>query len=43
MDELEVYEEIIDGILVNMYFDLVLEERFDMIDEAAQVLRIYLN
>lgn len=44
MDEQVVlYDEIVAGILLEMYCDLILMQRFDLTPEAAMTLRIYLN
>lgn len=41
--EMVVYDEVMAGILMEMYCDLILLQRFDLMPEAAMTLRVYLN
>ena len=43
MYEIVLYDEIMAGCLVEMYCDLIYLQRFDLTEEAAMTLRIYLN
>jgi hypothetical protein len=41
--EIVMYDEIVAGVLVDLYCDLIVMQRFDLTPEAAMTLKIYLN